>query len=66
MTEELVEVYRDYCQEMWNEVLNLTGVPTVLEWRRAKNVYYPPDLREAPVALLGPEADVTPTTTAPE
>ena len=66
LIEELDEVYRDYCWEVWNKVLNLTRVPTALEWRRAENVYYPLDLQEAPVALLGLEADVAPTTTAPE
>ena len=28
LTEELAEVYRDYCQEVWIKALNLAGVPT--------------------------------------
>ena len=44
MTDELVEVYRDYFLEVWTEALNLAKVPVALEWRRAENVYYPQDL----------------------
>ena len=51
---------------MWTEVLNLVGVPAALKWRRAENIYYPPDLQEAPAALLGPEVDAAFATTAPE
>ena len=60
MTDELVEVYRDYFLEVWTEALNLTRVPTASKWRRAENFYYPQDLREALEALLGPETDVGP------
>ena len=28
LTEELAEVYRDYCQEVWIKALNLAGVLT--------------------------------------
>jgi len=59
-------VYRDYCLEVWTEALKLTRVPATLEWRRAENVYYPQDLREAPEAPLGLEIDVAPATTALE
>ena len=51
---------------MWTKALNLAGVPAASEWRRTENVYYPPDLQEAPTTLLGPEANVAPTTTALE
>ena len=44
LTEELAEVCRDYCQDVWTEALNLAGVPAALEWRRAGNVYYSLDL----------------------
>ena len=47
-------------------MLNLARVPTTSKWRKANNVYYPTDLQEAPRALLGPEANAAPTTTAPE
>lgn len=54
MTEELAEVYRDYCQVVWTEALNLVGVPSALEWRKAENVYFPSDICEAPAALPPP------------
>ena len=41
LIDELVEVCRDYCLEVWTEALNLARVPVALEWRRAENVYYP-------------------------
>ena len=44
----------------------MVGVPAALKWKRAENIYYPPDLQEAPAALLGPEVDATFATTAPE
>ena len=51
----MVEVCRDYYQEVWIEALNLARVPVASEWRKAKNIYYPPDIHEAPAALLGLE-----------
>ena len=60
LAEELVEVCRDYYQEVWIEALNLAGVPVASEWRKAKNVYYPPDIRKALVALLSLGADAAP------
>ena len=51
---------------MWTEALNLVGVTATSEWRRAENIYYPPDLWEAPIALPGSEADVAPATTTLE
>ena len=51
---------------MWIEALNLAGVPAASEWRRAKNIYYPSDLRKAPAALLGPRTDDALATTAPK
>ena len=66
LTDELDGVYRDYCLEVWTEVLNLTRVPAASKWRRAENVYYPQDLREAPEAPLDPERDVAPATTTLE
>lgn len=66
MTEELAEVYRDYCQEVWIEALNLARLPAASKWRKAKNVYYPSNLQEASMALLGSKVDATVATTAPK
>lgn len=66
LTEELAEVYKDYYQEVWTEALNLARVPTASEWRRAENIYYPPNLQEAPATLLGLKVDATPATTIPK
>ena len=51
MSDELAEVYRDYCKEVWIEALNLARVPTNSEWREARNIFYPPDIREVPANL---------------
>ena len=66
LTEESAEVCRDYYQKVWTEALNLARVLAALEWRRAENVYYPPDLREAPAAFLGFRANAAPATTTPK
>ena len=47
----MAKVCRDYYKEVWLEALNLAGVPTTSEWREARNVYYPPDIREVPAEL---------------
>ena len=46
MADELAEVCRDYCKEVWLEALNLVRVLTTSEWREARNIYYPLDIRE--------------------
>lgn len=51
---------------MWTETLNLAGVLAALEWRKAENIYYPPDIHEASVALIDPGANFAPAPTAPE
>ena len=66
LTEESAEVCRDYYQEVWTEALDLARVLAALEWRRAENVYYPPDLREASAAFLGFRANAAPATTTPK
>ena len=48
---------------MWTEALNLASVPASLELRRVKNIYYPPDIREGPVAFLGLGVDTALVTT---
>ena len=60
LAEELVEVCRDYYQEVWIEALNLAGVLVASEWRKAKNVYYPPNIRKALAAFLGLGVDAAP------
>lgn len=60
LMEELAEVCRDYCREVWKKALNLAGVPTTLEWRKVENVYFPQDIRET-LAALPPHATLAPT-----
>ena len=51
LADELAEVYRDYCKEVWLEALNLAGVLATSKWREARNVYYPLDIRKIPANL---------------
>ena len=60
LAEELAEVYKNYCQEVWAEALNLVGAPAASEWRKAENIYYPPNIREF-LAALPPLATPAPT-----
>ena len=39
---EVVEVCRFYFLQVWNEVLNQTGVKASYALKRVENVYYPP------------------------
>ena len=39
---EVAEVCKFYCLQVWNEVLNQTGVEASFALRRVENVYYPP------------------------
>ena len=43
---EVVEVCRFYCLQVWNEVLNQTGVKASYAIKRVENVYYPPSLTQ--------------------
>lgn len=63
---ELAEVFRDYCQEVWIEALNLVRVPATLEWRKFKNIYYPPNICKTPAALIGTRANAALVPTASE
>ena len=47
----MAEVCRDYYKEVWLEALNLAEVLATSEWREARNIYYPPDIREVPTDL---------------
>ena len=66
LTEELARVYREHCQKVWAEALNLARVLAASNWRRTENIYYHENLREAPATLLGPEADAAPVAIALE
>ena len=56
LANELAEVCRDYCKEVSLEALNLAGFLTTSEWREARNVYSPPNIRKVladlPLSLL--------------
>ena len=58
LTEELVEACKDYCNVMWDETLNVVGVPVDSVLRQPGSIYYYPDIREVPGAqtALIPEA----------
>ena len=47
---------RDYCKEVWVEVLNRAGVPTTSKWRSTENIFYPKDIREVSAILPPPAA----------
>ena len=51
LAEELAEVCRDYCKEVWMKALNLARVPTASKWRQDRNVYYPLNIHEIPAEL---------------
>ena len=59
LADELAEVCRDYCKEVWLKALNLAEVPTDSEWREVWNIYYPPDIREVPADLLSSPCSCT-------
>ena len=46
LTKELADVCREYYLEVWTKALNVVGAPTNSKLRKAKNVFYPEDLRE--------------------
>ena len=56
LVEELAEVCRDYCKEVWIEALNLAGVPATSKQRQVGNVYYPPNIHEVLADLPPPNA----------
>lgn len=56
LVQELTEICRDYCYEVWTKALNLVEVTAALEWTKVENIYYPPDICEVPAALLSPTA----------
>ena len=44
LVKEVAGVCREYCAEVWVELLNRVGVPTNSEIRRAENIYFPDDI----------------------
>lgn len=59
LTNELAEVCKDYCKEVWLEALNCARVPATSEWTEARNIYYPLDIREV-LAELPPSTALAP------
>ena len=51
LAEEVVGVCKDYYTEVWAEALNRARVPTDFELRKAKNTFFPKDIREVPTML---------------
>ena len=56
LIEELAKVCRDYCNVTWDEALNVAGVPLDSAWRQLGSIYYHPDIRKIPGAILPPSA----------
>ena len=60
LTEELAEVYRDYCNATWDEALNVARVPADSALRQPGSIYYHPDIHEVPGAIPPPRAIPSP------
>ena len=56
LTEELAEVYKDYCNATWNKSFNVAGVPVASTWRQPGSMFYHPHIREVPDAISLPLA----------
>ena len=56
LTNEMAEVCRDYCKEVWAEVFSRTRVPATSEWRLAKNILFSENIQEVLAALPSPAA----------
>ena len=54
LSEELLEVCRDYCSISWAHALDAAGIPADLVLRLPVKVFYPPEIREIPDGV--PEA----------
>lgn len=46
LVEELAEVCKDYCKEIWGKALDLARVSASSEWRQPGKIYYHPDIHE--------------------
>ena len=65
LADELVEVCRDYCNEVWMKALNFARVLTTSKWRQVGNVYYPPNIRKVLAGLSPPIALATVSLSSP-
>jgi len=54
LTDELAEVCRDYCKEVWAKALNRARVPATSEWRLVENTFFLEDIQEVPATLPPP------------
>ena len=61
--EDVAVVCRDYYIESWGVAMDRARVPTNSELRRAKNIFFPEDIREIPDTV--PPTEQLPTTQAP-
>ena len=52
LAKEVVGVCRDYYTEVWAEALNWMGVPANSKLGKAKSIFFPEDIWEAPTVLL--------------
>ena len=52
LTEELLEVCRDYCSMTWDQALDIAGILADSVWRLPGSVFYPPEIREVPTNAL--------------
>ena len=57
LTEELLEVCRDYYSVTWDRALSVASVPADFVCRLPRSVFYPPEIREVPVPISSPPAD---------
>ena len=48
LSEELLEVCRDYCSILWAHALDAAGVPADSTLRLPEKVFFPPEIREIP------------------
>ena len=46
LAKEVVVLCRDYCIELWGIAMDRVRVPANSELRRAKNIFFPEDIRE--------------------
>ena len=56
LTEELLEVCKDYYSVTWDRALSVAGVPVDSVWRLPESVYYHPEICEVPAPTSSPLA----------
>ena len=65
LADELAEVCRDYCEEVWAKVLNRARVHAASEWKSTENIFYPEDIHEVPIVFPSPVALALPSSKQP-